>query len=66
MLWPPRKFVDKIGIFMFTNQLSNTHSVSFKGMSKFAVSVPSLVVSDTMSTNTLAVNVTLRHFQKIF
>ena len=32
MLWPPPKFVDKIGIFMFTNQLSNTHSVSFKGM----------------------------------
>ena len=36
---PPPKFVDKIGIFMFTNQLSNTHSVSFKGMSKFAVNV---------------------------
>ena len=32
MLWPPPKFVDKIGIFMFTNQLSNTHSVSFKGI----------------------------------
>ena len=39
MLWPLSKFVDKIGIFMFTNQLSNTHSVSFKGMSKFAVNV---------------------------
>ena len=39
MLWPPQKFVDKIGIFMFTNQLSNTTSVSFKGMSKFAVNV---------------------------
>ena len=39
MLWPPPKFVDKIGIFMFTNQLSNTHSVSFKVMSKFAVNV---------------------------
>ena len=39
MLWPPPKFVDKIGIFMFTNQLSNTHPVSFKGMSKFAVKV---------------------------
>ena len=38
-MWPPPKFVDKIGIFMFTNQLSNTHSVSFKGMSKFAVNV---------------------------
>ena len=32
MLWPLPKFVDKIGIFMFTNQLSNTHSVSFKGI----------------------------------
>ena len=39
MLWPPPKFVDKIGKFMFTNQLSITHSVSFKGMSKFAVNV---------------------------
>ena len=39
MLWPLPKFVDKIGIFMFTNQLSNTYSVSFKGMSKFAVNV---------------------------
>ena len=35
----PPKFVDKIGIFMFTNQLSNTYYVSFKGMSKFAVNV---------------------------
>ena len=39
MLWPPPKFEDKIGIFMLTNQLSNTHSVSLKGMSKFAVNV---------------------------
>ena len=35
----PPKFVDKIDIFMFTNHLSNTHSVSFKGMSKFAVNI---------------------------
>ena len=33
MLWPLPKFVDKIGIFMFTNQLSNANPVSFKGMS---------------------------------
>ena len=39
MLWPLPKFVDKIGIFMLTNRLSNTLSVSFKGMSKFAVNV---------------------------
>ena len=39
MLWPRPKFVDKIGICMFTYQLSNTHFVSFKGMSKFAVNV---------------------------
>ena len=62
MLWPPPKFVDKIGIFMFTNQLSNTHSVSFKGMSKFAVNVAILSRKRYMSTNTLAVNVTLQHF----
>ena len=39
MLWPPPKFVDKIGIFMFTNKLSNTHFVSFKCASKLAVNV---------------------------
>ena len=36
-MWPPPRFVDKIGVFMFTNQLSNIHPHSFKGMSKFAV-----------------------------